>query len=157
MLFTGRQHQEGKHTGHKPHSPGRAPNQHRKVSGMKINVNGYTIKPRSSSEPFDSRNIIIERNGRSCQHGYQPSDQDKQTKTPEQIGQDILSDFYQAAYFGSITYQQYISLMGEYEDSRESHAEYKRAHKGLLRLDPTGSAEALKQAETRLAQAGIKV
>lgn len=124
---------------------------------MKINFNGYTIKPRHGSNPFYERNLTIQRNGKSCQHGYRPSQKDRQTKSPEQIGQDILSDFYQAAYLGSITYQQYIELMGEYQDSREGHTEYKRAHKGLLRLDPEGAADALKQVETRLAQEGIKV
>lgn len=117
----------------------------------RVEVDGITIKPRIRTQAFDGNNIIIERQGKRCLHEYTPTDRDIQTKTPDEIGRDILEDFQNAAYLGSLTYQEYIEWRGGYADpdSRENYQAYKRANKGLHRIDPLATL-ALKEAAARM-------
>ncbi len=111
----------------------------------KVIVDGYSIRERADGTPWNGGgNLIIERQGKTCIHGYWLSHEDKANKTPEQIGWDVLDDFFVSAYIGSKCYDWYIDWIGEeYEDSKASHAEYRRANRGLFRLDPHGAEDAL--------------
>ena len=115
------------------------------TSGM--TTNGYTIRKSYHEDRVwnTGNNLIIERNGKTCAHGYYPSKTDKATKTAQQIAQDIISDFHKAASTGKKGFDQYKAEYGDlYETESECKSEFRyftRACQGLKRLDPEAYAE----------------
>ena len=111
-----------------------------------MKINGYTISEISNFDRVwrTGNNLIIEKNGKTCVHSYHPSKADQKTKTAQQIGQEILDDFFTSAYIGVQGYEWYIKRYGINRDSKTMFKEYRRAFQGLLRLDPAGYLEAQK-------------
>lgn len=115
-----------------------------KFNGM--TNNGYTIKELNNFDRVlrTGNNLIIERNGKTCAHGYYPSKTDKEAKTAQQIAQDIISDFHKAAATGKKGFDQYKAEYGDlYETESECKSEFRyftRAYEGLKRLNPEAYA-----------------
>lgn len=107
-----------------------------------MEINGFSIRQRSAGESWNQGNIIIGKNGKIYIHRYWPSKADRETKTAQQIGQDILADFYKTASIGAQGYSWYIEQFGgNYNteaECKQAFNDYTRAHRGLMRLDPAG-------------------
>ena len=105
-----------------------------------MEINGYSIRQRSTGENWNRGNIIIGKNGKTYTHYYSPSKADHETKTAQQIGQDILADFYKTANIGAQGCSWYIEQFGSNYNTeaerKQAFSDYTRAYKGLMRLDP---------------------
>lgn len=105
-------------------------------------IDGYTISEISNLDRVwrTCNNLIIEKNGKTCVHSYYSSKADQETKTAQQIGQDILIDFYTTAIIGAKGYSHYKEQFGgNYNteaERKQAFSNYTRAYKGLMRLDP---------------------
>lgn len=104
-------------------------------------IKGYTIRERFDDETFNSGNIAISKNGKRYYHYYWPTDEDRETKTAQQLAQDAFDDFLATAKTGGGLRSDYVRDYGwrrTAESIAEAWREYTNAYKGLMRLDPTG-------------------
>lgn len=112
-----------------------------------MKFNGYSIK-RSYHEDRvwnTGKNLIIEKNGKTCAHGYRLSKAAMVTKDAQQIAQDIIQDFHKAASIGTQGFVKYKERFGDlYESEAECKKEFRihftKALEGLKRLDPEAYA-----------------
>lgn len=116
------------------------------MNTSEMKTRGYTIKELNNFDRVlrTGNNLIIERNGKTCAHGYYPSKTDKEAKTAQQIAEDIIKDFHKAAATGKKGFDQYKAEFGDlYETETECKKEFRyftRACQGLKRLDPQAYA-----------------
>ena len=107
-----------------------------------MKINGYTISEISNFNIVwrTGNNLRIEKNGKTCVHSYRPSKADRETKTAQQIGQDILADFYTTATIGAKGYTWYKDQFGRNysteAERKQAFTDYRRAFEGLKRLNP---------------------
>ena len=112
-----------------------------------MKFNGYSIK-RSYHEDRvwnTGKNLIIEKNGKTCAHSYRLSKAAMVTKDAQQIAQDITQDFHKAASIGAQGFDKYNERFGDlYESAAECKKEFRmhfaNALSGLKRLDPEAYA-----------------
>ena len=107
-----------------------------------MKINGYTISEISNFDRVwkTGNNLIIEKNGKACVHSYYPSKADREAKPAQQIGQEILADFFEAASIGAQGYSRYKDQFGgNYNteaERKQAFRDYQRAFRGLKRLEP---------------------
>ena len=110
-------------------------------------VEGYTIRERFDVDTWNNGNIAISKNGKRYYHDFRPTRQERQTKTAQQIAQDILADFYTTATIGAKGYTWYKDQFGRNysteAERKQAFRDYTRAYNGLLRLDPSSAADAM--------------